>query len=159
MQRIHTVNMAGWRSLCVWLLLAASLAAATPVGRSPSSAVPVIRNGTRLEISPAERTFVFCSAELEPIADLHHYQVAWRDSDGHALSQDPETPLFTLGRGTHVPHSYLVLAPFGPDSAGEYSCVLFFRGREVASSTVHLQTKTTRSARSRNKRSSYRTAS
>ncbi|XP_042892483.1 uncharacterized protein LOC122266716 [Penaeus japonicus] len=72
------------------------------------------------------------------------------------LSRSLETPLFTRPR-----HSRSSLVPrvgtFGPDSRGEYSCVLPFRGREVASSTVHLQTKTTRSARSRNKRSLART--
>ncbi|XP_037793514.1 uncharacterized protein LOC119588984 [Penaeus monodon] len=141
--------MAG-RCFCVSLLvaasLAASLAAPTPAGRSASSAIPVIRNGTRLEIGPLEKTFVFCSAEVEPVAALHDYQVAWRDSGGRSVSQDPEAPLFALGRGTHVPHSYLVLAPFGLDSAGVYSCVLFFRGQELASSTVDLQLKETSSA-------------
>ncbi|XP_047486219.1 uncharacterized protein LOC125037214 [Penaeus chinensis] len=134
------------RYFCVSLLVAASQAAPTPAGSSASSAIPVIRNGTRLEIGPMERTFVFCSAEVEPGAALHDYQVAWRDSDGHFVSQDPETPLFALGRGTHVPHSYLVLAPFSLNSAGVYSCVLFFRGQELASSTVDLQLKETRVA-------------
>ncbi|XP_047486210.1 uncharacterized protein LOC125037203 [Penaeus chinensis] len=138
------------RYFCVSLLVAASLAASqaapTPAGSSASSAIPVILNGTRLEIGPMERTFVFCSAKVEPVAALHDYQVAWRDSDGHFVSQDPETPVFALGRGTHVPHSYLVLAPFGLDSAGVYICVLFFRGQELASSTVDLQLKDTSSS-------------
>ncbi|XP_047486147.1 uncharacterized protein LOC125037158 [Penaeus chinensis] len=137
-------------SLLVAVSLAASQAAPTPAGRSASSAIPVIRNGTRLEISPMERTFVFCSAEVEPGAALHDYQVAWRDSDMHFVSQDPETPVFALGRGTHVPHSYLVLAPFGLHSAGVYSCVLLFRGQELASSTVDLQLKGTHSASAEN---------
>nr|XP_027221313.1 uncharacterized protein LOC113813517 [Penaeus vannamei] len=97
-----------------------------------------------------EKAFVVCSAEVEPVLDLHEYQVAWRDSDGRSVSQDPEAPLFALGRGTHVPQSYLVVAPFGPDVAGVYSCVLLLRGREVASSTVDLQLKETRSASTEN---------
>nr|XP_027221312.1 uncharacterized protein LOC113813516 [Penaeus vannamei] len=146
------------QSSCVSLLLAAllaaslaaSLAAPTPAGRAASSAVPVIRNGTRVEIGPLEKAFVVCSAEVEPVLDLHEYQVAWRDSAGRSVSQDPEAPLFALGRGTHVPQSYLVVAPFGPDVAGVYSCVLLLRGREVASSTVDLQLKGTRSASAEN---------
>ena len=114
----------------------ASLSASLPV-RDTTSPQAVIVNGTSVGIGFMKNTFLFCKSHVEDTSSLHLYHVMWQDSKGAPVpTGSREAKVFALGRGYHVPHSYLVFHDFSGEDAGDYSCALYLQGNKIHSSTV-----------------------
>jgi len=120
---------------CAVLVFLASLSCSLPVD-STSSDQAVIVNGTQVAIAAMADVFVYCRAHVSTTDDLHHYRLEWHDSQAPIPSWNSNVGVFSLGSGTHVPHSYLVFHNFiGANNAGTYTCKLF-QGNDLVSSSA-----------------------
>ncbi|XP_064094787.1 uncharacterized protein LOC135207118 [Macrobrachium nipponense] len=117
-----------------------SLASASPVrdGTSPASTSVLIVNGTSAEIGYLDNAFIYCRIQLSQAQDfLHHYTIEWQNSSAETVptwSQDAH--VYTIGRGSHVPHSYLVFQDFTSSLSGNYSCSVKRNGVALSSSRI-----------------------
>lgn len=98
----------------------------------------VIVNGTSVDIGYMEQAFLFCKAKVMTVDNLHEYQVQWRNSTGDPVDRwsNNNCYIYSLGTGTHVPHSYLVLQYFSSTYAGDYTCVLLHENYQVDAATI-----------------------
>ncbi|XP_064094788.1 uncharacterized protein LOC135207121 [Macrobrachium nipponense] len=117
-----------------------ALASASPVrdGTSPASPSVVIVNGTSAEIGFMDNAFIYCRIQLPHAQDsLHHYRIEWHNSSEETVptwSQDAH--VYTLGSGSHVPHSYLVFQDFTSRLSGDYSCSVKRNGVALSSRRI-----------------------
>ncbi|XP_068220103.1 uncharacterized protein [Palaemon carinicauda] len=117
-----------------------TLALASPVreGTSPASPSVVIVNGTSADIGFMNNAFVYCRIQLPETHDfLHHYTIEWHNSLGNTVpTWRQDAHVYTLGRGSHVPHSYLVFQDFTSSVSGDYSCSVKRNGVVLSSSRI-----------------------
>ncbi|XP_068223602.1 uncharacterized protein [Palaemon carinicauda] len=107
-----------------------------------STGTAEIVNGTEVSIAYMAEAFVYCFAEMANITNLHRYSIEWIDPEGVSVGPwNPDKWVFSLGRGSFLPHSYLIFSDFSLMSAGNYSCLLRLDDNLIASSSINIQIK------------------
>ncbi|KAK3864530.1 hypothetical protein Pcinc_029798 [Petrolisthes cinctipes] len=103
----------------------------------------VIVNGTQVMLEFTEKAWLYCYGEVPMEYQLHQCQIKWmrgyEDVDPWSVYiTGPQ--VFSLGRGPHLLHSYLVFYPFVQIHTDVYTCVLTCNGVSIHQANISVST-------------------
>ncbi|KAK3864532.1 hypothetical protein Pcinc_029800 [Petrolisthes cinctipes] len=128
-------------SIAITILMVAFLASlvATHPLSDTMERQAVLVNGTVVRVTFNEKAWLYCYAEVPMEYQLHQCQIKWMrgNEDVDPWSVYITGPqVFSLGRGPHLLHSYLIFYPFVQIHTDVYTCVLTCNGVSIHQATI-----------------------